>query len=86
MSENEEYMPLFIEIEKDDCCIECKKTLRHFREGTTSTNNRCHNCYWRDHNSRARQESDIVPLICCRCENTFDWKIGIGNFCDDCSE
>lgn len=86
MSEHEEFMPPCLDTEKENACIECEIKLNHVRDGTTNSNHRCHNCYWREQNTRARQEKQIVPFICYRCENTFDWEPGIGNICNDCTE
>ena len=86
MSEHEEFMPLFADIDtdKENKCVVCKITLNHMRDGRTDSNHRCRNCYWREQNSRGQQ--NIVKMNCYRCENTFDWKLGIGNICDDCTE
>lgn len=86
MSEHEEFMPLCAHIEKENNCVECGITLNRIRDGTTNSNRRCRNCYWREHNMKARPEKDIVKMNCYRCENTFDWKLGISNFCNDCTK
>jgi hypothetical protein len=86
MSEHDEFMPLCADTEDNNKCVECGITLNRIRDGTTDSNHRCHNCYWREHNMKARQEKEIVPLICHRCKNTFDWEPEIGNICDDCTE
>ena len=86
MSEHEEFMPLCADIEDNNKCVVCKITLNHIRDGTTDINHRCHNCYWREENKRARREKDIVPLICYKCKNTIDWKPEISNICNDCTE
>ena len=86
MSEHEEYIPICTEpnIDNERRCMKCAVKLCRIRDGTTDSNFRCHNCYWREQNTRARREKDIVQLICYRCENTFDWKNGISNYCYDC--
>lgn len=84
MSEHEEYIPLSANTECKNRCVKCAIELSHIRDGSTDSNFRCHNCYWREQNATARREKDIVQLICYRCENTFDWKNGISNYCRDC--
>jgi len=90
MSEHDEFMPLYSNSNSDSDnetkCVECRITLNRIRDGTTDSNHRCHNCYWREQNIRARREKDIVHLICYKCKNTFDWKAEIGNFCNDCTK
>jgi len=84
MSEHKEYMPLCADIECENKCVECAVILCHIRDGTTDSNFRCHNCYWREQNAKVRREKDIEKLICYRCEKTFDWKDGLSNYCRDC--
>ena len=86
MSEHEEFMPLCSDIKNNDCCVKCNKQLNNFRDGTTCSNNQCHNCYWREKNSTTTDKNESVPLICHRCDNTFDWEPGIGNVCNDCTD
>jgi len=86
MSEHEEFMSLDSDTEQVNHCIKCRVKLNKMRDGTIDSNHRCHNCYWREQNTRARREKDIVHLICYKCKNTFDWKPEIGNFCNDCTK
>lgn len=82
MSEHEEYIPLSTETERR--CIKCVVILNPVRDGTTNSNNCCHNCYWREQNMQAQHDDDIVPFICYHCEKTFNSLTGISNYCHDC--
>lgn len=85
MSEHEEYMPLCGESKDGNNCIECRKKLDIIRDGTIDENSRCHNCYWREQNKRARREKDIIPLICDCCGKSFDWTPNSGDYCIECT-
>ena len=86
MSEHEEFMSLDSDTDNETKCVECRITLNRIRDGTTDSKHRCHNCYWREQNTKARQDKDIVHLICYKCKNTIDWKPEISNFCNDCTK
>ena len=85
MSENEEYMPFCSKSKDAANCIECRKKLIEKRDGTVNENHRCHNCFWREQNARARKEKDIVRLICDCCGNAFDWTPNAGDYCIECT-
>ena len=86
MSEHEEYIPICTEpnIDNERRCMKCAVILKSARDETTNNKRYCYNCYWREQNEKARQETEIVPLICYQCEKTFDWINGISNYCRDC--
>ena len=86
MSEHEEFMSLDSDTEQVNHCIKCRVKLNKMRDGTTDSNHRCRNCYWREQNTKARQDKDIVKMNCYRCENTLDRETGIGNVCNDCTK